>query len=104
MAFGKLRKIWEKIKGVARKVWGGIKKALPFIKPIVTTVANVVSPGSGLIVQKGIETAENIGDQIASGGGAKLLQGFRPMGSFARDGSKTIIPTPVTMANRLQLE
>jgi hypothetical protein len=34
MAFGKLRKIWEKVKGGARKIWGGLKKALPFIKPI----------------------------------------------------------------------
>jgi hypothetical protein len=90
MAFGKLRKIWEKIKGTARKVWGGIKKVLPFVKPMVSTIANVVAPGSGFAINKGIEPAENIGDALASGdikratGSIPRPPGFLPMGERLR--------------------
>jgi hypothetical protein len=92
MAFGKLRKVWEKIKSVGRKVWGGLKKALPFIKPIAGLVANAFAPGSGIAVTKGFDIAENIGDAVAGGkfknsaagagtfGAIGRLAGFKPMG------------------------
>jgi hypothetical protein len=80
MAFGKLRKIWEKIKGVGRKVWGGIKKALPFIKPIAGFVSNIVAPGSGAAVTTAINTAEGIGDKFLGSKSKTIVSGFRPLG------------------------
>jgi hypothetical protein len=76
MAWGKLRKIWEKVKGVGPKVWGGIKNSLPFIKPVASALANVVAPGSGLAVSKGIDIAEQVGDTVASGNVKNILGGI----------------------------
>jgi hypothetical protein len=75
-AFGKLRKIWEKIKDVGRKVWGGFKKVLPAIKLAGSAVASGLGgPGAGLAVSKGFDVAEAVGDQIASGNVSRLFTG-----------------------------
>jgi hypothetical protein len=83
MAFGKPRKIWEKIKGFARKVWGGIKKALPLIKGIGGAVATGLGgPGAGLAVSKGFDIGEAIGDKVADGTIGSMLRGLTPKTSL----------------------
>ena len=72
MVFGKLRKIWEKIKGVGRKVWGGLKKVLPIAKPLATAIATGIGgPGAGLATSTAFQFGESAGDSIFKGGGSK---------------------------------
>jgi hypothetical protein len=48
MVFGRLRKVWEKIKGGAKKVFGFVKdKVLPFIKPLVPMVGAALGGPAG---------------------------------------------------------
>jgi hypothetical protein len=64
MAFGKLRKFWEKVKDVGKKVWGGIKKVgqvlMPVAKAVAPAVANAFAPGSGMAVSAGLGVADDL--------------------------------------------
>jgi hypothetical protein len=72
MAFGKLRKIWEKIKNAGRKAYGFVKNTvLPIAKKVAPAIATAVGsaygvPQAGAIVQKGLDVADSIFN--ASGG------------------------------------
>jgi hypothetical protein len=59
---GKLGKVWEKIKNVGKKVWGGLKKfvnkALPIAKKIAPVIAERYAPGSGEAVKQGLSIAD----------------------------------------------
>jgi hypothetical protein len=71
--FGRLKKVFEKVKNVAKKVWGGIKgvvkKALPIAQKIAPAIAERYAPGSGEAVKKALTVADvavngNLGDAI----------------------------------------
>ena len=64
-AFGKFRKLWEKIKGVGKKVWGGIKHIGKAVMPIAKTVAPMVAgavggPGAAAAASAGLEVADQV--------------------------------------------
>jgi hypothetical protein len=60
---GRLKKVFEKIKNGAKKVWGGVKgfvkKALPMAQKIAPLVAEKLAPGSGAAVKAGLTVAEH---------------------------------------------
>jgi hypothetical protein len=62
MAFGKLRKIWEKIKGAGKKVFGFVKnKVIPLGKVIAPVVGGIFDgPAGALAGGKIANTAENV--------------------------------------------
>jgi hypothetical protein len=61
--FGRLKKVFEKVKNVAKKVWGGIKgvvkKVLPIASKIAPAIADKFVPGSGEAVKRGLTVAEH---------------------------------------------
>jgi hypothetical protein len=70
MAFGKLRKIWNKIKSIGKRVYGGIKSVVNHILPIAKTVAPMVAtaiggPGAGAATSTGLAAV----DKVFNGGG-----------------------------------
>jgi hypothetical protein len=70
MAWGKLRRVWEKIKDAGKKVWGGVKKVVgaitksPLIKGVSQAAATALGgPAAGAAVG----TAFGVGEAIANG-------------------------------------
>jgi hypothetical protein len=58
MVFGRLRKVWEKIKNGARKVFGFINnKIIPIAKPLAPIIGGAIGGASGA----------QIGSQIVNG-------------------------------------
>jgi hypothetical protein len=69
MAFGKLRRVLEKIKSFGHKVWGGFKQALgvitksPLIKGVSQAAATALGgPAAGAAVGLGFGVGEAIAD------------------------------------------
>jgi hypothetical protein len=95
MAFGKLRKFWDKVKEVGKKAWGGIRKIgqklMPVAKLAAPMIANAFAPGSGVAVSAGLGVAENLFNSnygAAATGAAGLaasrgikIPAWRPKGS-----------------------
>ena len=73
--FGRLKKVFGKIKNAGKKVWGGIKnvvqKLLPVMKIVGPQIANAIAPGSGAVVSKVLTVA----DLAAKGDYSGALQG-----------------------------
>jgi hypothetical protein len=80
MAFGKLRKIWEKIKGGAKKAFGWIKEnVLPIAKVAAPIIGGFVGgPEGALMGGKIVGGVENgIGTLFPS----LNTKGFKPVGA-----------------------
>jgi hypothetical protein len=78
MAFGRLRKIWDKIKTAGKKVWGFVKnKVLPIAKVVAPMIATAFGgPGAGLTTTKVLDTAGGIMDNVDGGNWGKALGGL----------------------------
>jgi hypothetical protein len=78
MAFGKLRKIWDKIKTAGKKVFGFVKnKILPIAKVVAPVVATAWGgPGAGLVATKGLDIAGTFMDNAGSGDWGKAVGGL----------------------------
>jgi hypothetical protein len=68
MAFGKLRKIIEKIKNFGKRVFGGIKRVFNAVLPIAKKVAPALGtaiggPGVGMGISTGLEVADQVINQ-----------------------------------------
>jgi uncharacterized protein (DUF697 family) len=65
MAFGRLRKIWEKITSFGKKVCGGIKGVVQTILPIAQKVAPLIAtavggPAAGAATSAGLDVADKV--------------------------------------------
>ena len=66
---GFFKKLWRRIKGVAKKVWKALPKVLGLAKKVTTAVAPVIPPPYGTVVagiSSGIGTAETALNLIGS--------------------------------------
>jgi hypothetical protein len=75
MSWGKLRRVWEKIKDVGKKVWGGIKQGLGFItkNPLIKGVAQAAATAiGGPAAGAAVGTAFGVGEALANGATPKF--------------------------------
>jgi hypothetical protein len=76
--FGKLGKVFRKIKEAGKKVWGGIKnvakKVMPIAKKVVPMIAGAYGgPGASAAASGALE----VGDQVLNGDLSGALEGAR---------------------------
>jgi hypothetical protein len=98
MGFGKLRRIWEKIKGGIKSVWNkGIKPAFKALAPIAGTVGTAVGgafggPAGAVEGAKIGGIAGSIMNGLSGGGGGTDSNGAAiHLNSFAENGKKSAV-------------
>jgi hypothetical protein len=77
---GRLRRIWDKIKSTAGKIWRGVKsvvkKALPIAKKIGPMAAAAFGgPGAAIGVSQGLNVAEQLVNGSGGGSSQSWLNG-----------------------------